>query len=165
MTGLLELGALPTPFDWSFERDLGFLNSLGGNFPSPHAMTRQSGPGDLHDIFCSIPASLSSTARSLEPRALAKTSGKMSALFLTRILGSYPAMMLRKETFPPFIHPHTESGNDNSLPEALVNCMSIAHMFVNRNKETSKFVWRTIRMEQERLWLEVMRFNVDTLDE
>ena len=66
--------------------------------------------------------------------------------------------MMRKETLPPFIHPvwFSECGEiKGSFPEALVNCMTIAQMFVNRGKETNKFMWRTIRMEQERMWFEV----------
>jgi len=37
--------------------------------------------------------------------------------------------------------------------------MSLSRMFVERTPETSKLVWRTIKMEHERLWLEHETFN------
>ena len=62
-------------------------------------------------------------------------------------------MMLRKETFPPFIH--SSYCLHGEMPKALVNCMSIVQMFSTRTSASNEFVWRTIRMEQERLWVEV----------
>jgi hypothetical protein len=108
----------------------------------------------------SIPQSISppETARPLVPRSVKKDGAQMSAFFLSKIMSSYPEKMMRKETFPPFIHPRCFSfgpGHDDPLPEALVNCMSLAQMFNGRTKETSKLVWRMIRMEIERLRVEV----------
>jgi hypothetical protein len=110
----------------------------------------------------SIPQSIypPETARPLVPRSMKKDGAQMSAFFLSRIFSSYPEKMMRKETFPPFIHPRFFSfgpgeNNIDPLPEALVNCMSLAKMFNGRTKESSKLVWRTIRMEIERLRVEV----------
>jgi hypothetical protein len=107
-----------------------------------------------------IPQSISTpeTARPLVPRSMKKDGAQMSAFFLSRILSSYPEKMMRKETFPAFIHPRCFSfrpRENDPLPEALVNCMSLAQMFNGRTKETSKLVWRMIRMEIERLRVEV----------
>ncbi|KAF2665020.1 hypothetical protein BT63DRAFT_82774 [Microthyrium microscopicum] len=63
-------------------------------------------------------------------------------------------MMLRKETFPWFIHRHanllTDSGRD--LPQALSICMSISQMFVLRTPETRHYLWETIKRENQRLF-------------
>lgn len=72
-------------------------------------------------------------------------------------LQSFPAMMVRRETFPWHIHQHSQilSKPTTALPEALSNCMSIAQMFVLRTSETRPFLWRTIRAEYRRLSNEV----------
>lgn len=64
---------------------------------------------------------------------------------------AYPLMMLRRETFPPFIHPHWFNGGSPALPEALGHCMSIAHMFAWRNEETRPFLWKAVEGEVRRL--------------
>jgi len=74
-----------------------------------------------------------------------------SAGHILQAIRAYPRMMLRKATFPPFIHPHWYG----SLPTPLANCMGIAHMFSARTVETEPFVWQTIRTEQQRLMDEV----------
>jgi hypothetical protein len=74
-----------------------------------------------------------------------------SATILMHCIRSYPQMMLRRQTFPPFIHPHWHTG----LPENLVNCMSIAQLFVTRTLENSPFLWRTIDNEVSRFKNEV----------
>ncbi|KAF0325421.1 hypothetical protein GQ607_007455 [Colletotrichum asianum] len=56
-------------------------------------------------------------------------------------------MMLRRSTFPPFIHPHQDK---SKLPVPLANCMGIAVLYAARNKDTQAFLWKTIRDEQER---------------
>jgi hypothetical protein len=87
-----------------------------------------------------------------------KPVSRHASQFITRILGSYPKMMLRRTRLPPFIHPFSYQQSDTanpSLPEPLAICMSIAHMFAARTSESSKFLWRTIRTEQQRLTNEV----------
>jgi hypothetical protein len=82
----------------------------------------------------------------------------MSAFFVITIIGSYPAMMLRKETFPSFIHPACVSEREDSgdyIPEALLKLQSIAQIFANRSRGTSKFMWRMIRVEQQRIYSDV----------
>ncbi|CAI6100967.1 unnamed protein product [Clonostachys chloroleuca] len=70
-----------------------------------------------------------------------------SATIVMHCIRSYPQMMLRRQTFPPFIHPHWHT---EKLPENLVNCMSIAQLFVTRTPENSSFLWRTIDNEVSR---------------
>jgi hypothetical protein len=97
------------------------------------------------------------TLRAFPPRNIVKTGAEMSAIFIRRILGSYPNMMQRKDTFPPFIHP--SCCKDDQMPEALTNCMSIVQMFSTRTKDNAKFLWRTVRMEQDRLRHEHQLFD------
>ncbi|KAF2143513.1 uncharacterized protein K452DRAFT_225511 [Aplosporella prunicola CBS 121167] len=76
-----------------------------------------------------------------------------NATQIVQILRSFPQMMLRRTTFPPFIHPRLHrlsDGDRTGLPEPLANCMSIAHLFASRNAETSPFLWRAIEAEQHR---------------
>ncbi|WYZ41113.1 hypothetical protein EsH8_V_000008 [Colletotrichum jinshuiense] len=70
-----------------------------------------------------------------------------SANMIRQALRSYPQMMLRRSTFPPFIHPHQDK---TRLPEPLANCMSIAVLFDSRNQDTRPFLWKSVREEQER---------------
>ncbi|KAF2802154.1 uncharacterized protein BDZ99DRAFT_429042 [Mytilinidion resinicola] len=84
------------------------------------------------------------------------------ALFILQGLRSYPHMMLRIETFPPFIHTKVHqswSSHGPALPEALGNCIGIAQMFVSRTSETTPFIWRTIREEQYRLLKQIDKFT------
>ncbi|KAH6670595.1 hypothetical protein B0J14DRAFT_99524 [Halenospora varia] len=77
-----------------------------------------------------------------------------NAALLAQSLRSFSAMMLRKETFPPFIHSHNAllpSPKNACLPAPLAICMSIAQIFASRNPETQDFLWSTIRSEQQRL--------------
>ena len=63
-------------------------------------------------------------------------------------------MMLRRETFPWFIHPQSQLLSEparTALPEALSTCMSIAQMFALRTSETMRFLWRAIKTEYRRL--------------
>ncbi|KZL86511.1 hypothetical protein CI238_05857 [Colletotrichum incanum] len=79
-----------------------------------------------------------------------------SANLIRRALRSYPQMMIRRSSFPPFIHPYQDKSH---LPEPLANCMSIAVLFASRNRDTRPFLWKTIRDEQERNLREMNNFT------
>ncbi|PNP55209.1 hypothetical protein FNYG_15536 [Fusarium nygamai] len=64
-----------------------------------------------------------------------------------QMLYAYPQMMLRRQTFPPFIHPHWHL---KTLPEALGNCVGISQLFAARTPETQPFLWRMVAAEEER---------------
>jgi hypothetical protein len=76
------------------------------------------------------------------------TTSKFAASLLSQAISAFPQMMLRRQTFPPFIHAHWHLP---SLPETLANCMSIAQLFATRTTETRPFLWRTIGAEVKRL--------------
>lgn len=69
--------------------------------------------------------------RAFQYRTFTDPTQKHSVETLTRLLSSYPTMMLRRETFPPFIHPQCtpEDEVDPPLLQPLVKCMEIAHAF------------------------------------
>ncbi|KAF2497815.1 hypothetical protein BU16DRAFT_559543 [Lophium mytilinum] len=123
---------------------------------------RQLSPLSL-DLPLSIPDLLTpQNPRSLVRRSMGKPLAQTSADILLRMFGSFTSMMARKETFPPFINSKCFSnipGKENEIPEALVNCMSLSRMFAERTAGTSKLLWRTIRMEHERLWFQHDSFN------
>lgn len=70
-------------------------------------------------------------------------------------LRGYPMMMLRRETLPPFIHPHWHRHNMPALPDPLSSCMSVAHLYAFRSEETRPFLWRTMQAEDERFLAQV----------
>jgi hypothetical protein len=80
-----------------------------------------------------------------------------NANIVVQSLRSFPTMMLRRETFPWFIHPHSQvlSKSTQALPEALSTCMSIAQLFASRRPETKHFLWGTIKVEHRRFLSEV----------
>lgn len=69
-----------------------------------------------------------------------------SADIIMEALYAIPDQMLRRETFPPFIHPHWHLP---ALPEPLAVCMQLANMY-SRAPETRGFVWRCILAEHRR---------------
>lgn len=75
-----------------------------------------------------------------------------SVAIVMHSIRSYPQMMLRRQTFPPFIHPHWHT---EKLPENLVNCMSVAQLFVTWTPENSPFLWQAIDNEVSRFKNEV----------
>lgn len=101
---------------------------------------------------------------SLNQPTMAVANNKDGAMYLTRIgksnvlvqrsadlivdaLYAVPEQMRRRETFPPFIHPHWHM---SSLPEPLAVCMHISQMYALQNKELRPFIWRSILAEQRR---------------
>ncbi|CAG9984211.1 unnamed protein product [Clonostachys byssicola] len=76
---------------------------------------------------------------------------KFTANIVMQTLCAFPQMMLRRETFPSFIHGHwhcTESDSAAPLPKPLVSCMGLAQVFASHNADTRPFLWEKIREEQ-----------------
>lgn len=93
------------------------------------------------------------------------TSGKLhahhNADIIIQSLRSFPTQMLRRKTFPWFIHPQSNLFCDTlemALPETLTTCMSIAQMFVSRTPETIPHLWRLIEEEFSSLLKKVCGF-------
>lgn len=76
-----------------------------------------------------------------------------NAVLILQSLRSLPNTMLRRQTFPFFIHGHSYPV---ALPEPLTNCMGVAQMFVSRTTETRAILWRTILTELQNLQDQVL---------
>lgn len=96
-------------------------------------------------------------AKSRATRALTQLShdtvaSQHAANLISRIVSAFPQMMLRRSTFPPFIHAHWD---EPALPGILASCVGIARIFVTRSDDTRSFLWRTIGAEEKRFRDEV----------
>lgn len=108
----------------------------------------------------SAPASLTPQPNSafLARLRMSDPVSQHSATLVVQTLRAFPQMMLRRQTFPPFVHPHwhrPSTATSTAVPEPLANCMSVAHIFASLTSETKPFLWRTIRAEQRRFIDEV----------
>ncbi|KAH8885723.1 hypothetical protein GQ53DRAFT_877150 [Thozetella sp. PMI_491] len=102
---------------------------------------------------------------SFNQRSFTKCSQAVLVSLAMQILRSYPHMIVQKGMLPPFISPiqysWTETGQgppqQASLPSpsarlrALINCISLVQMFRSRTETNKIFVWRLIKLEQERI--------------
>jgi len=104
----------------------------------------------------SIPIAPSINIRTLLQRPRLKTAPHKTTMLILHTLRSYPLMMLRTQTLPPFIHPRLLSSNmeENQL-EPLNNCMSLMNMISTRVPGSRKLFWRNVRFECEHLLQEV----------
>ncbi|ETI21809.1 hypothetical protein G647_05878 [Cladophialophora carrionii CBS 160.54] len=85
-----------------------------------------------------------------------RSQAQSSADLIVQSLRAFPTMMLRRETFPWFIHPQSQlmskpGSGATALPDAISTCMGIAQIFTARTPETKPFLWRIIRGEYRRL--------------
>ena len=114
---------------------------LLGAIPSPNTLT---------------PAPSIYTVRSLIQRPKVKIGAQRTANLMFHTLKSFPRMMLRHNTFPPFIHPHLISLDieENGM-ELITNCISLMHMISRRAPGSRKLFWKNVRLECERICHEV----------
>ena len=120
--------------------------------------TEQTAPVEqaISSATASIPAALTYTVRSLIQRPNIKTEAQRTANLILHSLKSYPLMMLRHNTLPPFIHPRSISSDvENTHMEPLTNCISLVHMIGSGVQGSRKLFWRNVRLECERLCEEV----------
>ena len=97
------------------------------------------------------------TLRSLILRPTMKTEAQRIANLTFHTLKSYPLMMLRHNTLPPFIHPSLISSDvEDSQMEPLTNCISLVHMISSGFQGSRKLFWKNVRLECER-WCEEVR--------
>ena len=75
-----------------------------------------------------------------------------NAVLILQSLRSLPNTMLRRSTFPFFIHAHCYP---STLPAPLTNCMGVAQMFVSRTTETRAILWHTILAELRNMQAQV----------
>jgi hypothetical protein len=114
---------------------------LLGGIPSPNTL---------------MPAPSIYMVRSLIQRPKVNIGAQRTASLMFHALKSFPRMMLRHDTFPPFIHPHLISFDfeDNDM-ELITNCISLMHMISGRAPGSRKLFWKYVRLECERICHEV----------
>lgn len=104
----------------------------------------------------SIPTTPTSTFRSFIQRPKMKTGTSRIANLILHTLKSYPLMMMRHNTLPPFLHPRVISSDvANDEMEPLTNCLSLVHMISSGFHGSRKLFWKNVQMECERLCEEV----------
>jgi hypothetical protein len=106
----------------------------------------------------SMPMQPTGTPRSLVLRTGMKSSAQQTANLMFHTLKSYPLMILRHKTLPPFIHSHLISSNTENVDmEPLNNCISLLHMISSGVQGSRKLFWKNVRLECEHLCENVCR--------
>ena len=104
----------------------------------------------------SIPATPTHSIRSLIHRPRTMGGAQRTATLILHTLKSYPLMMPRHNTLPPFIHPSLVSSDvENQDMEPLNNCMNLVHMISSGIQGGRKLFWRNVRTECEYFCTEV----------
>ena len=152
------------PVDLTFDELFAFENDTLGqhqisadvSLSSQHNLDQQSGSwcawmrGNVSLAVVTENPSTKSNSSFLAVVQSGRPHAQHNADLIIQSLRSFPTMMLRRETFPWFIHPHSQllsKPTVAALPEALSNCMSIAQMFASRTSETKHFLRQTIGAE------------------
>lgn len=104
----------------------------------------------------SIPTAPSPAVRSLIQRPKLQSGAQRIANLILHTLKSYPLMMLRHNTLPPFIHSRLISPDINDVRmEPLTNCISLVHMISSEVRGSRKLFWKNVQQECERWSKEV----------
>lgn len=109
------------------------------------------------DISC-IPQMPTYHLRSFAQSRSVTGRSSATATLMTRLLASYPRIMHRPGSFPPFIHPHSLGLSTHNLSEgseSLATCVALMQMVSSGATGSRKLLWKNIRMECERLQAEV----------
>ncbi|KAE8445396.1 hypothetical protein EG329_013409 [Mollisiaceae sp. DMI_Dod_QoI] len=111
--------------------------------------------------------------KAFSPRSFHNRQLLLNRNFVLCTLRSYPSMILLDRDPPPFIHRYDvlgmdKSGNKTSAhkfpPAPLQNCAAILRWYNMKSRDNVIHIWRTIRMEQERLLAEYSYYSdKDTL--
>lgn len=91
-----------------------------------------------------------------EAKTLTNKEAILSSTLAIAMLRGYPEMMRSCDTQPPFYHQHCYMvDGERKVPAPLVNMMSIAHMFHQRQENNRDFVWQSIDQQREQLLRQV----------
>lgn len=134
--------------------------SSGSSFSVRHS-TPSTDPKEQHARSppnVSIPRSPTRMVRSFILRPRVSSGAQSIANLILHTLKSYPLMMLRYNTLPPFIHPRLISSDvEDDHMEPLCNCISLVHMISSGVKGSRKLFWKNVRLECEHICEEVGR--------
>ncbi|KAJ6562803.1 hypothetical protein DFH09DRAFT_1159661 [Mycena vulgaris] len=93
---------------------------------------------------------LGHTPKKLSPRIIQ---------YMSRVLKSYPKIMVKDETLPPLIHPR----QSDVLQRPLANCRTLLRMWETRAPGSELMVGETVRREMSRLFDEHRTYDHATL--
>lgn len=99
----------------------------------------------------------------LRPRRHKTTEASLTSKMMLGNMRKYPAMLINDLNLPPFISSPCfgdeilcqQSGVHQCLPQPLATCASIVRMFPRDGLGDRSFAWKTIYMEQQKLFHEV----------
>ncbi|PQE16409.1 C6 finger domain-containing protein [Rutstroemia sp. NJR-2017a BVV2] len=101
----------------------------------------------------SIPIGPTLAVRSLIQRPTVQSGAQKITKLIFHNLKSYPLMMLRQNSLPPFIHHSLVSSNvENGHMESLSNCISLVHMISSGVRGSRKLFWENVRRELEQVY-------------
>ncbi|KAI0424131.1 hypothetical protein F5Y09DRAFT_151858 [Xylaria sp. FL1042] len=169
LDNMLDIGVsnLPNFGDGDIEwdnQDIGFADflnmqiidpSLSSSLLTDSTPLSQTAPKKQNFLSpeLSIPITPTSTVRSLVRRPKMPAGAQRITNLILHILKSYPLMMLRHNTLPPFVHPTTvSSGVEDPHIEPLTNCISLVNMMASGVQGSRKLFWQNVRTECERLF-------------
>ncbi|KAI1824149.1 hypothetical protein F4861DRAFT_507458 [Xylaria intraflava] len=125
---------------------------LTNQTPATHLTSRQ--PQRPQQMFLSpqpsIPTTPTAAVRGLVRRPKTQPGAQRISNLILHTLKSYPLMILRHNTLPPFIHPMSADIEDPHM-EPLTNCLSLARMITSGGQGSRKLFWKNVRLECERL--------------
>ncbi|TVY85788.1 hypothetical protein LAWI1_G008431, partial [Lachnellula willkommii] len=108
----------------------------------------------------SIPRSPTRMVRSFILRPRLTTGAQSIANLILHTLKSYPLMMLRYNTLPPFIHPRLISSDvEDDHMEPLSNCISLVHMISSGVKGSRNLFWKNVKLECEHICQEPVKLG------
>ncbi|ORY31402.1 hypothetical protein BCR39DRAFT_526476 [Naematelia encephala] len=169
----LGLGSGEEYFEW-INADIGFdfMNTQTTEHhlsPGPSAMIPHSThltdqraleQQNLFSSMYSLPTAPSLAVQTLIRRPKMQPGEQRIANLILHTLKSYPLMMLRHNTLPPFIHPSLVTPDaDNVHMESLTNCISLVHMISSGTQWSRRLFWKNVRLECEHLHQDYAKLN------
>ncbi|KAH7066852.1 hypothetical protein BKA63DRAFT_571251 [Paraphoma chrysanthemicola] len=133
----------------------------------PIADTAESGQQDLaypHDhaptnFITSVATMPSYELRSFAEKSKMAGGGQITAKLMVQILTSYPGMLRDPNSPPPFIHHSSMKslpGCETRATESLSTCTSLMQLLGSGTPGSRRLVWKNIRLECERLYVDWM---------
>jgi hypothetical protein len=103
----------------------------------------------------SLSSKLGNGLRSFIQRPAIQGGALTTSMLMVRILVSYPMMLRDTNSPPPFIHPFSLSGDENTSTESLTTCANLMQMVGNGGHGSRNLLWKNVRLECERLQVQV----------
>ncbi|KAL0767849.1 hypothetical protein CaCOL14_009682 [Colletotrichum acutatum] len=178
--GVFEWAAVPT----NIANETPWTDDFTSNSPrlTSTGPTADMSPDIVTNIIADINTQISSRANFelgmlvdvnhlLRPRRNKTAEASLTSKMMLGSIRKYPAMLINDLNLPPFISSPCfgdeilcqQSGIHQCLPPPLAACASIVRMFPRDSLRDRSFAWKTIYMEQQRLFHEHESYDRKTL--